>query len=106
MVARQLATSDIFVWPGTGEAYGIAYLEAQASGLPVVAQATAGVPTVVRHGVTGLLTAPQDDAAFAAAGWTGERNRSSSLGTNFGFSNTNRAGLTALSDRLSSTNAA
>ena len=67
MVARHLAAGDVFVWPGTGEAYGIAYLEAEASGLPVVAQATAGVPTVVRHGVTGLLTPPDDDAAFAAA---------------------------------------
>jgi glycosyltransferase involved in cell wall biosynthesis len=67
MVARQLSAGDVFVWPGTGEAYGIAYLEAQASGLPVVAQDTAGVPTVVRPGVTGLLTPPGDDAAFAAA---------------------------------------
>jgi glycosyltransferase involved in cell wall biosynthesis len=66
-VAAQLAASDIFVWPGTGEAYGIAFLEAQAAGLVVVAQAAAGVPTVVRHGVTGLLTPPGDDAAYSAA---------------------------------------
>jgi len=66
-VAEHLAAADIFVWPGTGEAYGIAYLEAQAAGLPVVAQAAAGVPTVVRHEVTGLLTPPGDDAAYAAA---------------------------------------
>ena len=66
-VAERLAAADIFVWPGTGEAYGIAFLEAQAAGLPVVAQATAGVPAVVRHGVTGLLTPPGEDAAFAAA---------------------------------------
>lgn len=66
-VARHLGAADLFVWPGTGEAYGIAFLEAQAAGLPVVAQATAGVPAVVRHGLTGLLTPHGDDAAFAAA---------------------------------------
>lgn len=66
-VASRLAAADLFVWPGTGEAYGMAYLEAQAAGLPVVAQATAGVPTVVRHDATGLLTPPGDDAAYAAA---------------------------------------
>jgi glycosyltransferase involved in cell wall biosynthesis len=66
-VAEHLGAADLFVWPGTGEAYGIAYLEAQAAGLPVVAQATGGVPAVVRHGVTGLLTPAGDDAAYAAA---------------------------------------
>jgi glycosyltransferase involved in cell wall biosynthesis len=66
-VAAHLAAADIFVWPGTGEAYGVAFLEAQAAGLAVVAQSAAGVPIVVRHGVTGLLTPPGDDAAYAAA---------------------------------------
>jgi glycosyltransferase involved in cell wall biosynthesis len=66
-VAERLSAADLFVWPGTGEAYGIAYLEAQAAGLAVVAQATAGVPTVVRHGATGLLTPSGDEAAYASA---------------------------------------
>jgi glycosyltransferase involved in cell wall biosynthesis len=66
-LAKHLGAADLFVWPGTGEAYGIAYLEAQAAGLPVVAQATGGVPAVVRHGVTGLLMPAGDDAAYAAA---------------------------------------
>jgi glycosyltransferase involved in cell wall biosynthesis len=66
-VVRHLSEADVFVWPGTGEAYGIAYLEAQAAGLPVVAQATHGVPAVVRHGETGLLTTPGDDRAYAEA---------------------------------------
>jgi glycosyltransferase involved in cell wall biosynthesis len=57
----------IYVWPGCGEAYGMAYLEAEAAGMPVVAQATAGVPAVVRHGKTGLLTPEGDVQAFAAA---------------------------------------
>ena len=31
-IARLLAASAIYVWPGCGEAYGLAYLEAQAGG--------------------------------------------------------------------------
>lgn len=58
---------DLYVWPGVGEAYGMAYLEAQAAGLAVVAGNERGVPDVVRHGETGLLTPPGDDGAFAQA---------------------------------------
>jgi glycosyltransferase involved in cell wall biosynthesis len=57
----------LYAWPGFGEAYGLAYLEAQAAGLPVVAQAVDGVPGVVRDGATGLLTSAGDVQAFADA---------------------------------------
>jgi glycosyltransferase involved in cell wall biosynthesis len=66
-VPAALGQGGIYVWPGCGEAYGLAYLEAQAAGMPVVAQATAGVPAVVRHGETGILTPEGDVAAYAAA---------------------------------------
>jgi glycosyltransferase involved in cell wall biosynthesis len=66
-IARQLQQASLYVWPGCGEAYGLAYLEAQAAGLPVVAQATGGVPEVVRPGPTGLLTPAGEVAAYAAA---------------------------------------
>lgn len=66
-VVKILARGALYVWPGCGEAYGLAYLEAQAAGLPVVAWATAGVPEVVENGVSGLLTTPGDHAAYAAA---------------------------------------
>lgn len=62
-----LATADIFVWPAIGEAYGMALLEAQAAGLPVIAGNSGGVSRIVRDGVTGLLTPPGDSAAFADA---------------------------------------
>ena len=58
---------DLYTWPGVGEAYGMAYLEAQASGLPVVAGNEGGIPDVVLDGDTGLLTPPGDDVAFAMA---------------------------------------
>ncbi len=66
-IAEELATADLYVWPGCKEAYGLAYLEAQAAGLPVVAQATAGVPEVVVANKTGLLTPEGDVAAYAEA---------------------------------------
>lgn len=66
-IAALLRQGGTYVWPGCGEAYGIAYLEAQAAGLPVVAQATAGVPEVVEDGVTGFLTRDDDVPAYAVA---------------------------------------
>ncbi|WP_419913409.1 glycosyltransferase family 4 protein [Hoeflea sp.] len=59
--------SDIFVWPGVGEAIGLVFLEAQARGLPVVAFETAGVPLVVANEVGGLLVPENDTEAFAEA---------------------------------------
>jgi glycosyltransferase involved in cell wall biosynthesis len=66
-IAAILSRAGIYVWPGCGEAYGLAYLEAQAASLPVVAQGIAGVPEVVVDGRTGTLTAPRDVAAYADA---------------------------------------
>jgi glycosyltransferase involved in cell wall biosynthesis len=66
-VPAALSEGGIYVWPGCGEAYGMAYLEAEAAGMPVVAQATAGVPAVVQHGRTGTLTPDGDVMAYAAA---------------------------------------
>ncbi len=61
------AASDIMVWPAIREAYGVALLEAQAAGLPVVAGGGGGVADIVRDGETGLLVAEADAEAFAAA---------------------------------------
>lgn len=63
-IAAVFARASILAWPGANEAYGLAYLEAQAAGLPVVAWDNAGVPEVVADGETGLLTPPDDDAAY------------------------------------------
>jgi len=66
-IAERLALADVFAWPAFNEAFGMALLEAQASGLPVVAAASGGVGEVVVSGITGLLVAPGDAHAFAAA---------------------------------------
>jgi glycosyltransferase involved in cell wall biosynthesis len=66
-VAALLARGWAHVWPGVGEAFGLAYLEAQAAGLPVAAWATAGVPEVVGEGESGLLAPAGDVPALTAA---------------------------------------
>jgi glycosyltransferase involved in cell wall biosynthesis len=66
-VAAGLATSDIFVWPGIGEAYGLVYLEAQAAGLPVIAFDSGGVSSTVRCGETALLAPEADIGALGDA---------------------------------------
>ncbi len=50
-VQAAYGTSSLLVWPGVNEAFGLAYLEAQASGLPVVAQERPGVRDVLAPGV-------------------------------------------------------
>ncbi|MEQ1753490.1 MAG: glycosyltransferase family 4 protein [Micropepsaceae bacterium] len=60
-----MSRSDIFTWPGVGEAYGLAYLEAQAAGLPVVALRERGVVDVTVDGETALLSDAGDASGLA-----------------------------------------
>ena len=64
---RLYRAADLFVWPAVKEAWGMALLEAQAAGLPVVAGRSAGVATIVADGESGLLCHEGDPEAFAAA---------------------------------------
>jgi glycosyltransferase involved in cell wall biosynthesis len=66
-LAAAYVSSDLMVWPAINEAYGMALLEAQASGLPVVAGDSAGVASIVASGATGILTTLGNAAAFAHA---------------------------------------
>jgi glycosyltransferase involved in cell wall biosynthesis len=61
------AAADLYVWPAVREAYGLAMLEAQAAGLPVVAGREGGVAEVVADGQSGVLTPPRDPGALARA---------------------------------------
>lgn len=66
-VTEGLRAADLFVWPAINEAFGMALLEAQASGVPVVAGDGGGVSQIVVPEVTGLLVPSHDAKAFAAA---------------------------------------
>ncbi len=66
-VAAYLAASDLFVWPAINEALGMVFIEAAASGLPVVAADRPGIASIVDHGGTGILVAEHDADQFAQA---------------------------------------
>lgn len=61
------AAADIFCLPTLMEGLPLAVLEAMASGKPVVASRTDGIPEVVRHGETGVLVDPARVAPLARA---------------------------------------
>ncbi|MFT5115790.1 MAG: glycosyltransferase involved in cell wall biosynthesis [Parasphingorhabdus sp.] len=56
---------DLFAWPAMNEALGMALLEAQACGLPVLAGRNGGVANVVQHGTTGLLCSTHSVEQFS-----------------------------------------
>jgi colanic acid/amylovoran biosynthesis glycosyltransferase len=57
-VMRWMHDSDIYILPSIMEQAGYVLLEAQASGLPVVATRVGGVPEMVREGQSALLVGP------------------------------------------------
>jgi glycosyltransferase involved in cell wall biosynthesis/predicted metal-dependent phosphoesterase TrpH len=61
-LARAYASADIFLFPSATDTFGQVILEAQASGLPVVAVAAGGPLSLVEDRVSGLLSAPRADA--------------------------------------------
>jgi glycosyltransferase involved in cell wall biosynthesis len=61
-LARVYASADIFLFPSRTDTYGQVIVEAQASGLPVVAVAEGGPRSLIEHGETGLLAAADPDA--------------------------------------------
>jgi glycosyltransferase involved in cell wall biosynthesis len=61
------ASCDVFALPSHLEGFGLVYLEAAFHGVPSIGGAAGAVPDVIEDGATGLLVAPGDTAAIAAA---------------------------------------
>jgi glycosyltransferase involved in cell wall biosynthesis len=66
-LARGLNASDVVVLPSVHEQFGQVLVEGMACGLPVIAVDNHGPATIVDHGETGLLVAPDDEDAMAEA---------------------------------------
>jgi glycosyltransferase involved in cell wall biosynthesis len=54
-IAQLLAESHFLLVPSLAECYGLVYCEANAFGVPCLARAVGGVPTIVKNGVNGHL---------------------------------------------------
>ena len=64
---RYYSAADLFAFPGIEESLGMVYLEAQSTGLPVVALSDWGASEVVIDGQTGFLSSAAKPAEFTAA---------------------------------------
>jgi len=62
-----IAAADVALFPSESESFGLAQLEAQACGVPVVASRVGGLPEVVLHDQTGILAEVGDVDAMARA---------------------------------------
>jgi glycosyltransferase involved in cell wall biosynthesis len=67
VVRRWYARATLFCLPSEQEGFGIVFLEAMASGLPVVSTTAAAIPEVVPDGRAGLLVPPREPEALAEA---------------------------------------
>jgi glycosyltransferase involved in cell wall biosynthesis len=66
-VPELLAACDVFALPSLYEGSSLAVLEAMAAGIPIVSSAIGGTEELIEDGRGGLLVAPGDAAALAAA---------------------------------------
>jgi glycosyltransferase involved in cell wall biosynthesis len=64
-VRKNMRWADAFLHPSLTEAFGVAVIEAQAMGLPVVCSDAGGLPENVADGVTGFVVPRRDSGALA-----------------------------------------
>jgi len=77
-----LGPADAFCVASTEESFGLSALEAMACGTAVVGTRTGGLPEVVEHGVSGLLSPVEDLDAYAdhLAAVLEDRERATAMG--------------------------
>lgn len=63
-IEKWIPAFDVFVLPSLTEGTPMALLEAMSMGVPVIASAVGGVPSVLDHEVNGLLVEPGDSKAL------------------------------------------
>ena len=66
-VARRHRAADLFTLAPRVESFGTAFVEALASGLPIVGSTAGGIPELVEHGRHGLLVTPGRPGELAHA---------------------------------------
>jgi len=59
--------AEIFVLPAIKEGFGLVFVEALASGTPVISADSGGVPDIIQDGITGLLVPPENAEQLAQA---------------------------------------
>jgi len=64
---EMLPLFDIFAMPSRQEGLGLSIMEAQATGLPVIATRVGGIPSLIEDGKTGILIEPENSEALAEA---------------------------------------
>ncbi|NNC50582.1 MAG: N-acetyl-alpha-D-glucosaminyl L-malate synthase BshA [Flaviramulus sp.] len=76
-IDKILCFSDLFLLPSQTESFGLAALEAMASGVPVISSNTGGIPEVNIHGISGYLSnvGDIDDMTKNALHILGNENR-------------------------------
>ncbi|MEM9381093.1 MAG: N-acetyl-alpha-D-glucosaminyl L-malate synthase BshA [Planctomycetota bacterium] len=77
-----LSPADVFCVASTQESFGLSALESMACGTAVIGTLAGGLPEVVVHGETGLLSEVEDQATYAGhlAALLGDRARARTMG--------------------------
>jgi glycosyltransferase involved in cell wall biosynthesis len=69
LISSRFLGADLLALPSVEERQGKVLLEAMACSVPVVASRVGGIPTVLDHGVNGLLCDPHEEEDIASKIW-------------------------------------